>query len=74
MNKMTLQDLSVLKYYKNGNELCGFEDVHDNLVEIGYLDGDLELTHEGYLFIKNFERWDEVEQFENKMKITIKIK
>lgn len=73
-NKLTSQDLSILKYYKEGKELSGFEGVHDNLRNLDYLDGDLELTGKGYKFIKEFEKWDEVVSFNNINKIDIKPK
>lgn len=69
---LTQQDISVLKYYKEGNELCGFERVHTNLCNHDYLDGDLYLTNKAHNFINNKKDWDKVEIFNNKTKITIK--
>jgi hypothetical protein len=69
--KLTKIDLSILKYYKLGNELCGFEGVHDNLVSEGYLDGDLEVTKKCIDFFKSFQNWDSIEMYNNTMKITI---
>lgn len=74
MKNLTPLDLSVLKYYKEGNELCGFEGVHENLVKHNMLDGDLELTKVGWDFIKDFKDWDSIEMFNNKTKIVIKPK
>ena len=67
-------DLSILKYYKEGNELCGFEQnsPYDNLLKNGFLDDDLELTHKGYEFIKSYQHWDNIITYKNKTKITIK--
>lgn len=45
---LTDLDLRVLKYYKEGFGLCGFEGVHNNLCDEGYLDDDLDLTEKGY--------------------------
>jgi len=49
---LTDRDLKVLNNYKDGKTLSGFENVHDNLCELGYLDGDLELTTKGWKYIK----------------------
>lgn len=68
------QDLQILKYYKEGKELSGFEGVHENLRNLDYLDGDLELTGKGYKFIKEFDKWDEVVSFNNINKIDVKPK
>jgi len=67
-------DLSILKYYKEGKELCGFEGIHNNLYKNGYLDGDLELTSKGRMFIETYPNWDEVKTFENKMYLTVKVR
>ena len=72
MSMLKPEDLSILKYYKEGGELCGFEGVHDNLFKLGYLDGDLELTTVANFFIKNFGNWDNIVPYDNKMKITIR--
>jgi hypothetical protein len=69
---MSDKDLSILKYYKEGNELCGFEGVHDELCKKGYLDSDLELTTKARDFIKSYSHWDKVESFKNKTYITIR--
>lgn len=69
---MSELDLSILKYYKEGNELCGFERVHSNLCNEGFLDDDLELTQKSREFISSFKDWDNVEVFNNKTRITIK--
>lgn len=67
-------DLSILKYYKNGNEMCGFEKESPwkNLHENGYLDEDLELTSKGGNFIRNYPDWDKVVPYDNKNYISIK--
>ena len=74
MNKLTKQDLSILKYLKEGNELCGFErDINwDNLCKLNYLDGDLELTSEAKKFIKEYKDWDSITSYKNKTYIRIK--
>ena len=64
-------DLSILKYYKEGNELCGFERVHDSLCNNGYLDCDLELTNKAREFIKSYPNWDSVDTFQNRTYIKI---
>lgn len=46
------RDIKVMIHYKEGNSLSGFEGVHRNLVDLDYLDGDLELTQKGREFIK----------------------
>lgn len=51
---LTERDLKVLKYYKAGNELSGFEGVHENLCTLGYLDSDLEKTHKCRIYINEF--------------------
>lgn len=68
---MSNLDLSVLKYYKEGKELCGFEGVHDSLCESGHLDNDLELTTKGRDFIKSYSDWNNVEVFKNNIYISI---
>ena len=68
---MSEQDLSILKYYREGNELCGFERVHESLCRNGYLDSDLELTIKGREFIRNYPDWGNVAIYENKTHITI---
>ena len=74
LKKLSPNDLSVLKYYKEGNELCGFEpdNTWDSLVSNGYLDGDLELTRKAWDFIKSYQNWDSVQSYSNKTKITVK--
>lgn len=72
--ELTPVDISILKYYKEGKELCGFEGVHDNLCKEGYLDFDLELTCKGRQFINDFKDWDSVEVFKNNVRLTIKPK
>jgi hypothetical protein len=69
---MNALDLSILKYYKEGKELCGFEGVHDSLCKNGYLDDDLELTNKACEFIKSYTGWDQVKAFENKTYISIR--
>jgi len=64
-------DLSVLKYYKEGKELCGFEKVHDSLCNNGYLDSDLELTNKGMEFIRTYPDWSNVKAFKNTTYISI---
>jgi hypothetical protein len=64
-------DLSVLKYYKEGKELCGFEGVHDSLCNNGYLDSDLGLTAKAIDFIKSYPHWENVEVFKNNTYISI---
>ncbi len=59
-------DLSILKYYRQGKELCGLEGVHDNLYKNGYLNGDLELTEKGFDFMKTYSDWDKIIPFDNK--------
>ena len=51
--ELTDRDLKVLKHYKDGKCLSGFEGVHENLCSLGYLDDDLELTKKGVEYIKN---------------------
>ncbi len=74
MNKLTKEDLSLLKYYKEGNELCGFErDISwDNLCKLDYLDGDLELTKKAKEFIKEYKDWDSIISYKNNTYIRIK--
>lgn len=74
MEIMNAQDLSILKYYKEGRQMSGFEEgcVWDNLVLNGYLDDDLELTSMGYDFIKNYEEWDKVKVYKNQNYISVK--
>jgi len=74
MTTLSKLDLSILKYYKEGHELSGFENGYDNLYKLGYLDGDLALTHKGYKFIKEFKNWDSVKIFNNEIVVTIKPK
>ena len=69
--ELTKIDLSVLKYYKEGKELCGFEGVHTNLCKQDYLDGDLYPTTKGFKFIEEYNSWGKVETYDNKMKVTI---
>jgi len=57
---MTNQNLRILKYYKEGNSLSGFEGVHRSLYEAGYLNDDLELTPKGLKFIKEFKDWKSI--------------
>lgn len=70
-NEISKLDLSILKYYKAGNELCGFEKVHDSLCKNGYLDDDLCLTKKGIDFIKSYPDWENVDSFNNKTYIRI---
>jgi len=65
-------DLSILKYYMEGKELCGFEGVHDSLCKNGYLDSDLELTTKAREFIKSYPDWANVKTFDNKTYISIR--
>lgn len=76
MEKLTSLDLSVLKYYKEGKELSGFEkrEVYYNLFKLGFLGWDLELTDKGYKFIKEFKDWNSVTSYENPVVIVIKPK
>ena len=71
--RLTEKDKSILKYLKEGGELSGFEGVHRNLCELGYLCGDLFLTPLGAQFIKSFENWDSIKIFKNKTNISIKM-
>lgn len=73
MEQLTSQDISILKYYKEGNELCGFEGVHSNLCKLGYLNDDLELTGKGYQFIKEYQNWDSVKTFNNKTYVRVRL-
>jgi len=68
-------DLSILKYYKEGNELCGFESSSPwkDLTKKGYLDDDLELTKKGIDFIRNYQDWGNVISYQNPTKISIKV-
>jgi hypothetical protein len=68
-------DLSILKYYKEGNEFCGFEKGQpwESLLAKGFLDYDLELTRKGYEFINSYENWENVTAYNNDMKISIKV-
>lgn len=70
-NMMNDIDLSILKYYKEGKELCGFEGVHDSLCNNGYLDDDLELTNKAREFIKSYPDWESVKAFNNQTYISI---
>jgi hypothetical protein len=72
MEKLNDIDYSILKYYKEGYELSGFEKDYDNLYNLGYLNGDLELTKKAYDFIKNFKNWDEITPYKNNVVIHIK--
>lgn len=65
-------DMSILKSYKQGYELCGFEGVHHNLCKLDYLDGDLELTNKGREFIKSFGNWEQIEGFNYNTLIKVK--
>ncbi len=69
-------DLSILKYYKEGKEMSGFEKnaPWSNLVENDYLDDDLDLTIKGWEFIKQFPDWDNVIAFNNKTYLSVKCK
>lgn len=60
VTKLNIDDISVLKYYKDGNELSGFENVHRNLCDNDYLDSDLELTDKARKFIREYKFWDDV--------------
>ncbi len=73
MRILTEQDISVLKYYKEGNTLCGFERVHDNLCNLNYLNDDLELTLQGRDFINNVDNWESIKVFSNETLIKVKI-
>lgn len=46
-DNLTELDIRVLKFYKAGNVLNGFEGAHKHLYDLGYLDDDLELTKDG---------------------------
>ncbi len=61
-----------MKHYKEGGELCGFEGVHSSLCSNEFLDGDLELTEKGILFIEGYAGWESVEAYQNKMVVKIK--
>jgi len=67
-------NLSILKYYKEGGELCGFEpdSPERNLVLNKFLDDDLELTKKGIDFIRDYPDWDKITSYQNRTKITIK--
>lgn len=66
-------DLQVMKYYQKGSELCGFEGVHTNLCNNGYLDSDLELTIKGREFLKeNAELLELIEPYKNTTYISIR--
>ena len=67
-------DLIVLKYYKDGGQLCGFEPdrPYKNLVKLGFLDWDLELTPKGLDFIKKYNDWGFVTAYNNETVIVIK--
>jgi hypothetical protein len=75
---LTPTDISILKYYKEGNELSGFEkdakgkSVYENLCKLDYLDGDLELTRKAWDFIKTYSKWDEVSSYKNNVVVKIK--
>lgn len=66
-NNLTLsqKDFQILKYYIDGGILSGFEGVHNSLYDIGFLDGDLELTSIAHEFIKQYPYWDKIEAFGN---------
>jgi len=72
MENLTELDLSILKYYKEGNELSGFENGYDHLRNLDYLDGDLELTGKAYKFMKEFKDWDSITSFKNEIVLHIK--
>jgi len=55
------EDLGVLKYYKEGGELCGFEGVHTNLCDKDYLDGDLEVTNKGRELFDSYKDWENIQ-------------
>lgn len=74
MNDLTPLDISILKYYKQGRELCGFEGLHNNLCNLGYLDDDLQLSYKGNTFVEEFKDWDSITAFDNDMYISVKIK
>lgn len=71
---MNAEELSILKYYKEGNEMCGFEPNSPwrSLVNKDYLDGDLELTSKGSEFIKTYRDWDNVIAYNNRTVVQIK--
>ena len=75
MEKLTRKELGILKYYKEGNEMCGFEkgSPWKSLREKDFLDGDLELTFKARDFIKNYTKWDKVVSFKNETYISIKL-
>jgi hypothetical protein len=50
-DNLTELDIRVLRFYKDGNQLNGFEGAHRHLCELGYLDDDLELTKVGREYI-----------------------
>jgi len=66
------RDMKVMKYYHQGKELSGFEGVHDKLCEVGFLDGDLELTTAGRNFIKEYQKWGSIEGFDMKVEANSK--
>lgn len=74
--ELTELDLSILKYYKEGREMCGFESNSPwkHLVAIDFLDGDLDLTCNGWDFIENYSDWDKVVEFNNKNYLSVKNK
>lgn len=71
---MDALDLSILKYYKEGKEMSGFEPNSPwrNLVNEGYLDGDLELTKKGHDFIDSYGKWGDVITYNNKTVVSVK--
>lgn len=71
---LTDLDMSVLQYYRKGQELCGFEggEVFNNLCEKGFLDGDLELTTKARDFMKSYTKWGSIVAFDNKTYVRVK--
>ena len=53
--ELTDIDIRILKFYKNGHTLNGFEGVHSHLHKLGYLDDDLNLTRCGQEYVKEME-------------------
>ena len=49
--ELTDLDIKILKHYKQGKSLSGFEGVHSHLCELGYLDSDLEITNKALDYI-----------------------
>ena len=71
---LTELELGIIKNYKHGFELSGFEpsDHWEGLVKKGFLDCDLEMTSKAWEFVKTYDKWDEVQPYKNKVVVYVK--